>query len=73
MQIPDRYSECTRKLCNLWQSPEERREKYAYCRALGVSSYMAMRLRDWQWETIDKYFEYAQMYDSYVKEKHDTC
>lgn len=69
MQVPDRYSECTRKLCNLWQSPEERKEKYLYCRTLGVSSFMAYRMRDWQWETIDRYFSYKQIYEDFVQER----
>lgn len=69
MDVPDRYSQCTRKFCNLWQDAEERRQKYAYCRALGVSSYMAQRLRDWQWQTIDKYFEYSEAYQRFMKER----
>lgn len=69
MEAPGRYSQCKRKLCNLWQSSEERNQKYHYCRELGVTSYMARRLRDWQWETIDKYFEYSEAYDVYMKER----
>lgn len=56
MEIPSRYRQCARQFCNLWQSQEERREKYDYCRALGVSSYMAKRLRDWRMEHILHYF-----------------
>ena len=56
MDVPDRYAKCSRQLCNLWQSQDERREKYDYVRGLGASSYMAMRMRDWRMEHILHYF-----------------
>lgn len=52
MEVPERYARCKRKLNNLWQSREERMEKYDLARSLGFSSYMAMRMRDWRPEYI---------------------
>lgn len=60
MEVPNRYAKCNRQFCNLWQSKEERREKYSLVRALGFSSYMANRLRDWRNTEILKYAEYAK-------------
>jgi hypothetical protein len=41
------------KFVNLCQSAEERRDKYAFCRFFGVSSYHAIRMRDWHWTKIN--------------------
>ena len=46
------------KFVNLLQEPEERRDKYAFVRFFGLSSYHAMRLRDWHWDRINL-FVYA--------------
>ncbi len=43
---------------NFVQTPEERREKYAYARSRGMDSYMAARLRDFQWPNIEYVLEY---------------
>jgi hypothetical protein len=43
------------KFVNLLQSPEERRDKYNYCRFFGLPYYVAMRLRDWHWTKINLY------------------
>jgi len=45
-QIP---RDCT---VNNIQTPEERREKYAFLRAHGWNSYEARRDRDFQWQNI---------------------
>ena len=41
------------KYVNLCQSPEERRDKYAFCRIFGVTSYVAMAMSDWHWTKIN--------------------
>jgi hypothetical protein len=42
------------KLVNLWQSKEERKEKYWLARACGANSYHAMRERDWRLSKIER-------------------
>ena len=44
------------KLINLWQSSEERKEKYWLARACGVNSYHAGRMRDWRLSKIERRF-----------------
>lgn len=38
---------------NLCQTPEERRDKYGFCRFLGISHPWARRMRDWHWTKIN--------------------
>ena len=45
-------------LVNLNQTKEERREKYAYIRSMGFSSYWAIIMRDYHWGTIQRYIDY---------------
>jgi hypothetical protein len=40
------------KYVNLHQTPEERRDKYRYCRCLGLSVGNSRRLRDWHWSAL---------------------
>ena len=42
------------KYVNLFQTPEERREKYAYARSMGVPVAHAQAMRDRRWTTIQK-------------------
>jgi hypothetical protein len=42
------------KFVNLCQSPEERRDKYAFVRSFGLSRNVAYRLRDCHWTYINK-------------------
>lgn len=44
------------KFVNLWQSPDERKEKYWLCRTLGESYSSARRMRDWRLTKIEEYF-----------------
>jgi len=44
------------KFVNLWQSPEERSEKYWLARSLGANSSWANRLRDWRLSKIERFF-----------------
>lgn len=44
------------KFINLWQSAEERREKYWLARSLGLSSYWAQVVRDWRLSKIERKF-----------------
>jgi len=46
------------KFVNLCQSPEERRDKYGFCREFGVSYEMANRMRDWHWPKINQFLEF---------------
>lgn len=41
------------KFVNLTQTPEERRDKYAFCREYGLPWQLAIRLRDWHWTKIN--------------------
>lgn len=67
--IPERYAKCSRVLINLFQTPQERREKYAYCKALGASWEMAKRLSSWRWFYINKYFQYIYDAEKVFKER----
>jgi len=41
---------------NLWQTPEERREKYHLARSLGVNAAWAEVMRDWPLSKIERRF-----------------
>jgi len=43
-------------LVNSFQSSEERRAKYALARSLGASRPWAVRMRDWHWEKIGRFY-----------------
>ena len=45
-------------LVNLYQTKEERRDKYAYIRSMGWNSYQAIQMRDFTWSTIQRYIDY---------------
>lgn len=52
-------NECSnwkKNLVNLWQSPDDRREKYHLCRSLGCNSYHARSMRDWRLSKIERLF-----------------
>ena len=44
------------KYINLWQSKEERQEKYHLARSLGMNSYWAAVMRDWRLAKIERLF-----------------
>ncbi|GAI11788.1 unnamed protein product, partial [marine sediment metagenome] len=44
------------KYINLWQSKEERQEKYHLARSLGMNSYWAIKMRDWRVAKIERLF-----------------
>lgn len=44
------------KFVNLWQSKEERQQKYHLARSLGCSSRWAMVMRDWRLSKIERLF-----------------
>lgn len=44
------------KFVNLWQSAEERRQKYHLARALGCSTTWAVAMRDWRLSKIERLF-----------------
>ena len=46
------------KFVNLCQTPEERRDKYNYCRFFGLDYIHATRMRDWHWPKINAYIYY---------------
>jgi hypothetical protein len=39
-------------LVNLKQTPQERRNKFKFCRRAGINSYVAAEMRDWTWNHI---------------------
>jgi hypothetical protein len=41
------------KYVNLRQTPEERRDKYAFCRFFNLTRNQATRMRDWHWTKIN--------------------
>jgi len=41
------------KYVNMLQSPEERRDKYHFCREFGLPVSLARQLRGWHWEKIN--------------------
>lgn len=43
-------------LVNLWQTKEERREKYWLLRSLGANSSRAAQMKDWRLTNIEKRF-----------------
>ena len=43
-------------LVNLYQSPEQRMEKYYFCRGLGQNCAWAKRMRDWRWTKLYRFF-----------------
>lgn len=43
---------------NMRQTQEERREKYAYARSLGLHYKRAMQWRDFEWSTIQRWLDY---------------
>lgn len=45
------------KFVNLCQTPEERRDKYAFCRFWGINYKLAMQMRDWHWTKINMFVE----------------
>lgn len=45
------------KFVNLCQTPEERRDKYAFCRFYGLSVYFAAILRDWHWTKLNEFIK----------------
>lgn len=45
-----------RHLVNLWQTKEERREKYHLCRSLGCNASHAQRMKDWRLTKIERFF-----------------
>lgn len=45
------------KFVNLCQTPEERRDKYAFCLFFGLPWQIANRLRDWHWTKINLFIE----------------
>jgi hypothetical protein len=45
------------KYVNLCQSPEERRDKYAFCRFFGIKACIARSMRDWHWTKIQPALE----------------
>lgn len=48
--------EWKRHLVNLWQSSEERRQKYWLCRSLGANQAQATRMRDWRLSKIERLY-----------------
>jgi len=44
------------KFINLWQTKEERQEKYHLARSLGMNSYWAAVMRDWRLAKIERLF-----------------
>ena len=47
-----------RHYVNLWQTAEERREKYWLVRSLGLSSSWAAAIRDWPLSKIERRFHF---------------
>ncbi|MBA7696709.1 hypothetical protein ES703_105360 [subsurface metagenome] len=45
-----------RRLVNLWQTAEQRKEKYWLCRSLGCNPSWAARYRDWRLSKIERRF-----------------
>ena len=45
------------KFVNLCQTPEERRDKYAFVRSFGLSRDHADKLRDWHWTKINMFID----------------
>ena len=44
------------KFINLWQSNEERQQKYWLARSLGANHHHARRMRDWRLSKIERRF-----------------
>lgn len=44
------------KLINLWQSSEERQEKYHLARSCGANNSWARRMRDWRLSKIERLY-----------------
>jgi len=53
------------KFVNLWQSKEERREKYALAISLGVNYSWARVMRDWRLSKIERLFHL--MFDEHYR------
>lgn len=49
------------KFINLWQTKEERQEKYWLARSLGANSYHAARMRDWRLSKIERRFNLTKV------------
>jgi hypothetical protein len=45
---------------NLWQTNEERRDKYLLCIALGAKPWQAQRMRDWRLSKIERLYHLLQ-------------
>jgi len=45
------------KFINLWQTNEERRDKYILCLALGAQTWQARRMRDWRITKIERLYQ----------------
>jgi hypothetical protein len=45
------------KWCNIVQSPEERRDKYAFCRFYGLPVDRARQLRDCHWPVLNRFIQ----------------
>lgn len=60
------------KFVNLNQSPDERRDKYAFCRFYGLNSYLARVLRDWHWSKINLFIEARLQYEKEGKCQSNT-
>lgn len=58
------------ELVNLWQSSEERRDKYKLTILMGATWENAQRMRDWRLAKIERYFGIVQ--SNYTnREEHD--
>lgn len=57
----------TFKFINLWQTNEERQQKYWLCRSLGANYSVAMRMRDWRLCNIEQYFGITETFNSHTK------
>ena len=45
------------KFVNLYQTPQERRDKYAFCRFFGLKYSLCYTMRDWHWPKINGFIE----------------
>jgi len=47
---------------NLHQTPQERRDKYVFCRTAGVDAGWSRAMRDWRWTKIFLFMDNLEKY-----------
>ena len=56
-----------RRWVNIYQTKEERQEKYGLVRSCGGTCYDAQRMRDWRLSKVERCYGLTETYNSHTK------